>query len=138
MTSYTLTDTVTLATETCFSCAVVFALPAALLKARRQDQGSFYCPNGHGQHYTESEAARLRRELDANKRRAERAEASLCAARDQLDAAERSRSALKGVVTRQKRRAAAGVCPCCNRSFQALSRHMAAKHPDYATAEATS
>jgi hypothetical protein len=24
-----------------------------------------------------------------------------------------------------------GVCPCCNRTFQNLARHMAGKHPDY-------
>jgi uncharacterized protein (UPF0212 family) len=27
-----------------------------------------------------------------------------------------------------------GVCPCCNRSFAQLRRHMAAKHPEYAEA----
>jgi hypothetical protein len=24
------------------------------------------------------------------------------------------------------------VCPCCNRTFQALARHMNSKHPTYA------
>jgi hypothetical protein len=24
-----------------------------------------------------------------------------------------------------------GVCPCCNRTFQQLARHMKAKHPGY-------
>lgn len=40
-------------------------------------------------------------------------------------------SAIKGVATRIKRRVSAGVCPCCNRTFQCLARHMATKHPDY-------
>lgn len=40
--------------------------------------------------------------------------------------------AARGQVTRLKNRAAAGVCPCCNRTFHQLVRHMAAKHPDFA------
>ena len=31
---------------------------------------------------------------------------------------------------RIEKRIHAGVCPCCNRSFPNLQRHMAAKHPD--------
>lgn len=30
------------------------------------------------------------------------------------------------------RRIAAGVCPCCRRSFTDLARHMSSQHPDYA------
>lgn len=32
---------------------------------------------------------------------------------------------------RLRRRTAAGVCPCCNRSFVQLARHMKTKHPDH-------
>jgi hypothetical protein len=32
-----------------------------------------------------------------------------------------------------KKRAVAGVCPCCNRHFRELERHMASKHPKYAS-----
>lgn len=42
---------------------------------------------------------------------------------------------MKGVATRLKNRAAHGVCPCCNRTFQQLARHMSAKHPDFKTAD---
>lgn len=30
-----------------------------------------------------------------------------------------------------KKRASAGVCPCCNRTVSQMARHMQAKHPDY-------
>lgn len=30
-----------------------------------------------------------------------------------------------------RNRAAAGVCPCCNRTFEQLGRHMTTKHPEY-------
>lgn len=127
MTSWTLTANLQLVSETCCNCHVVFAMTDDLVARRRDDHGTFYCPNGHPQHYTgKSTAERLREQLDdaygyANRVASER------------DAVERSARALRGHLTRQKRRAAAGVCPCCNRSFAALANHMTSKHPDYAT-----
>tara|TARA_Y100000310_G_scaffold338946_1_gene430083 strand:- start:1163 stop:1354 length:192 start_codon:yes stop_codon:yes gene_type:complete len=50
---------------------------------------------------------------------------------DERDAAEKTASTYKGQVTKLKNRAKAGVCPCCNRTFQNLSRHMETKHPDF-------
>ena len=47
------------------------------------------------------------------------------------DEPERSRSAIKGQLTRAKRRISKGVCPCCNRTFQNLANHISEKHPDY-------
>lgn len=40
-------------------------------------------------------------------------------------------AAARGQVTRLKRRAANGVCPCCTRTFADLKRHMANQHPDF-------
>jgi hypothetical protein len=51
--------------------------------------------------------------------------------RELREAAERSAAAAKGNVTKLRKRAAAGVCPCCNRTFLALQKHMAHKHPDF-------
>lgn len=39
-------------------------------------------------------------------------------------------NAYKGNVTKLKKRASAGLCPCCNRHFTNLQRHIASKHPD--------
>ena len=41
------------------------------------------------------------------------------------------RHAAKGQISKLKKRASAGVCPCCNRSFQNLRRHMGNKHPEF-------
>lgn len=54
--------------------------------------------------------------------------------REQRDAERRSLAATKGHLTRQRKRAAAGTCPCCNRTFKQLADHMAKKHPDYVEA----
>lgn len=114
-------------------CRIVFAMERDYYDARRQDHASFYCPNGHSQHFTgESEAEKLTRQLDS----AERMKASLSTRVDELreerDRERRRLRSMRGVVTRTKRRVGNGVCPCCKRSFSALREHMKRKHPDYA------
>lgn len=93
----------------------------------------FYCPNGHGQHYTISEIDKLKKQLAET-------DASLGYYRGRVenlnsekDHYKRVAAANKGQVTKMKNRAANGVCQCCNRTFQNLQRHMATKHPDFAT-----
>lgn len=118
--------------ETCCRCGVAFGVPAYFKKKRLEDRETFYCPNGHAQHYTgPTEAGRLRKQLDiANNSR------DFYSRR--LDAEVRSKRAVRAHLTRAKKkleRVAHGVCPCCNRSFQNLRRHMSAKHPGFADGE---
>lgn len=123
--------TTQLESTTCPECGVQFAGPAHLLKSKREHAGSIYCPNGHVSSWRETEADRLRRELEQAKKDKEWAEKQRDQAREARDAAERKASALRGVVTKTKQRVGNGVCPCCNRTFKALSRHMATKHPEF-------
>lgn len=47
---------------------------------------------------------------------------------------------LKSEITKRRKiekRVANGVCPCCNRTFEDLARHMSTKHKDYALPPAT-
>lgn len=120
----------------CGVCGVDFAAPARLLKSRREKGGDFYCPNGHVLVFTESEVDRLRKQAKSLEARLTSSRDQQRATRDELAAAERLRSALRGVVTRERNRVARGVCPCCSRTFLDLARHMAGQHPEYAT-EAT-
>jgi hypothetical protein len=112
-------------------CGMRHAIPAALrdYQQRQHDEGGpvpdVYCPLGHAHVPAgESLAAKLRRDLD----RAHAATARAIADRDQVDASLR---ATKGALTKAKRRAANGVCPCCHRTFANVARHVAAKHPAY-------
>jgi hypothetical protein len=90
-----------------------------------KEQTSIYCPLGHGHIVSgKGEAEELRERLKREQDRAAR----LIADRDQIQA---SLTAQKGATTRARKRAAAAVCPCCNRPFVQLRRHMASKHPDY-------
>src|SRR3990167_9140447 len=109
-------------TEACCNCGVLFAMTADFDKERRRDHKLFYCPSGHAQSFGENDTER---ELRATREclESERGWSSRLSGR--LAVAERSLSATRGVVTRQRNRAAAGLCPCCNRHFVAMERHMA-------------
>jgi hypothetical protein len=121
---------VTLESVTCYLCGVAFGMPSGLRAKRLEDSKTFYCPNGHGQHYTETEATRLRRQLELKTNEADRQ-------RERAERKERQLIAAKGRITRAKNRVAAGVCPVneCHRHFNNLGRHMATKHPDFKARE---
>ena len=131
--TYTINNTDTnLVTEECYRCGVLFAMPESLrnsaLKHSQKSPGetiSFYCPNGHSQSYVgENTEQKLRRQLNEERER----RARVAAQRDQAEASAR---AYKGAATKARKRAGAGVCPCCNRTFKQLARHMESKHPDF-------
>jgi len=43
--------TVNLTTSVCSECGVVYALPCHFRETRLEDHATFYCPNGHRQHF---------------------------------------------------------------------------------------
>jgi predicted nucleic acid-binding Zn-ribbon protein len=129
------TVVLTLVAETCCNCGTVFGINEAQLRQLRQSGAWFCCPNGHQQHYTETEADRLRKQLAATEKSRDSARAYARSVQDQNDAERRAHAATKGQLTKTRKRVANGVCPCCNRSFADLGRHMAGKHPDYAGQE---
>lgn len=106
--------------QTCISCGVHFGIPEELDRRLRDNHKEFFCPNGHKQFYVgESEAEKLRRELKRKEQEvADQVRAKLLA-QSELEAAQR-----------KLKRVAKGVCPCCNRSFANLHKHMTAKHPE--------
>lgn len=125
----TFTYTGELYIETCChdGCAVTFGLDIGHYRLLHRSHDWFYCPNGHAQHYTgKSDEEKLRE-----------AEARENALRDQLQAATREREIAQQTILRERARFANGVCPCCNRSFQNVRRHMESEHPDYKTSNLT-
>ena len=124
-------------------CGIRHAVPEELRRhqLRQRDNGqsvdSIYCPLGHTHVPSgEGESARLRRELDSKQRALDAKERYAQSLREQRDAAVRRESAQKAAKTRIKNRIAKGVCPCCNRSFENLHRHMTSQHPDYTKQDA--
>ena len=112
----------------CSRCGLAFALPQEFINRRREDREPFYCPNGHALSYGKTANEK---KIESLERNLEWARNSAMGHERRADAAERSLRATKGVVTKMKKRAAAGVCPCCSRTFQNLARHMAGQHPEY-------
>ena len=119
----------------CVNCFVVFGVPFGFIAKRRQDKQSFYCPNGHSMSYRESALDRERRERQRLEQQIAQRDDEIRRQREMREAAERTASARKGQITKLKNRAAAGVCPCCNRTFQNLARHMNSQHPKYRAEE---
>lgn len=125
----------------CCRCKCEVWIPDALYEAAQHSRGpngvQFYCSYGHSQHYVwgESELEKMRRERDRLTQRLAEKEDAIRQQREQREAAERRAAAARGQVTKIKNRVGRGICPCCNRSFENLSRHMASQHPTF-TAEA--
>lgn len=130
---------VNLISEVCGMCGILFAIDGQFQRDRLADKARFYCPNGHGISYAgKSETQKLKEQLEEERRQRQRAEQNVAHQADRRREAEeeakreRNRAnGYKGHATRITKRAKAGVCPCCNRSFENLRRHMDTKHPQF-------
>lgn len=111
---------------TCITCGIPFGSP--IISRRRDDGKEFYCPNGHTQYFTETEAQRLSNKLAEANRLLEWQKSQTRMAENNLI---RERKAARREANRIKKRIGNGVCPCCNRTFSDLARHMETKHKDY-------
>lgn len=127
----TITHTMTMLVEECCRCGVAFGMPSELVDECQKDSKKyFYCPNGHSQHYSRSEADKLRTERNNLKQQLARKDDEIANQKSKTEIERRRVSAAKGQLTKLKNRAKAGVCPCCNCTFKNLQRHMQSQHPD--------
>ena len=118
--SLTMEYTETLIVTHCW-CGIACAVPENLFTYTKRHKGkAIFCPRGHEFIFGNTVEEQL---ADEKRRHA--------ATRDLLRTEERSHQATRGHLTRQRKRAAAGVCPCCHRSFQNVQRHVQVKHPDF-------
>lgn len=122
-----ITRTDSYVTIACYKCGVVFAVEHTLQGFWLRDKTEFYCPNGHNQSYTESTAERIKRELTAQLDTAKRdAEWERVRAKN----AEQRERAMKGQITKLKKRVNCGVCPHCQRTVKQMAAHIKSKHPE--------
>lgn len=117
-----ISTTVKLVTEECCTCGILFAMPQQVNERLRTKGGTFYCPNGHSQVYTEPDIEVLRKKLLAEQRRSQHFETQLNGALGKLNTTNKE-------LRRTKRRVHAGTCIHCRRHFENLARHMKTKHP---------
>lgn len=125
---YTITHEVTLVVEECCACGTTFGMTADLQRNLRKTGREFFCPNGHPQVYTNTDA----KKIEGLERQLKSAREDTAWWKREAEEKARSLSATKGALTKTKKRLAGGACPCCNRQFTNLARHMKTKHPDYA------
>lgn len=109
----------TLETIECPSCGILFAMPARTLLECRDNGREFFCPNGHSAVFRKSEVQRLKEALEEKGQLLISAQCEVAKQKQIVDE-------LSSVAARVKN----GVCPCCNRTFQNLMRHMKNKHPE--------
>lgn len=114
-----------LSTIVCGKCGGIYAI-AERYRSHKQEHGGYwncpYCDCRWG--FGESTVDKLQKELNLERKRKEWAETATKIERRRL-------IAMKGLVTKTKNRIGNGVCPCCNRTFQNLARHINSKHPDF-------
>lgn len=136
--TFSVGDELDLRTVNCSQCGIVYALPAAMIAKAVQlghSQITWRCPTQgcaenwgyHGDSETEKLERKLQWAREATVRERARAEQAEAEARGQKAAKTR----FKNQRDQGRARAAAGVCPCCNRSFKQLRQHLASQHPDY-------
>ena len=112
----------------CGTCGVLHSLPEVRYDSAYREGGFWTCPNGHSRGWKDgadkSELDNVRRERDRLKQQQARLEEEASEARQRADKAEKANRRLK-------KRAAAGTCPCCQRTFANMSEHMKHQHPEY-------
>lgn len=118
--------------HTCITCGVVYTCPKELIEHQRKKGGYHTCCNGHSQGWTggESEDAKILRERNLFKQQVAQRD-------DEIRDKERQLAAERAKAAKVKKRSAAGVCPCCNRTVRQMALHMKSKHPQFIATDVT-
>lgn len=86
------------------TCGATYALPEDFLAQRRDDHNTFYCPNGHRRHYPQkSDEEKLQEQLKHCQVDRDFWMDGHDTAVERQAALKRSRSSLRGVITRMKK-----------------------------------
>lgn len=121
----------------CGVCAIRFCMTREFYSIAKSGAGriTWFCTNGHERTFTVGPTTEetLRKERDTLKQQLAYKDDRIRAETTQREYAQNQARAYKGVATRVKNRVGKGVCPCCNRTFANLHRHMAGQHPTFAT-----
>lgn len=133
--SETLTYSGTLKVVKCW-CGMRHAVPIELddFQDRQHENGvaqtAIVCPLGHNHiRAGKGAAAKLKDELVRKQAELDQARSASQEEFELRLAVERDLKKERDDSKKRKDRALGGVCPCCNRSFKNVQRHLASKHP---------
>jgi hypothetical protein len=124
---------VTLTQINCGECGGTYAINERYRQQKQDESKTWNCPycKVSWGYASQSEAARLRKLLEAEQRNSTFLRNNAASEREARERTERRLSATKGAKTRLQNRIKNGVCPCCTRTFMNLQRHMAMQHPEF-------
>jgi hypothetical protein len=119
--------TVSLIEIECGTCGVWHAIPRKMYETSQEEGGFWHCPNGHSRGWG---TGTIQQERDRLKQKVAQLDDEVASLRRcQIEETELRLKTERKLVA-SKRRAAAGVCPCCTRTFANVQRHMTTKHPN--------
>lgn len=121
-----ITQKILLEKMVCGTCGITHAAPRDWVERRRAEAGDIHCPNGCRRVWKESDADRLRKQLENRERELREAKCETLRKQQLLDAEQ----LLREKAEKKLRRVSNGVCPCCKRFVKQLANHMKTKHPD--------
>jgi len=133
-------ETITIGTELkviqCGECGGIYALNKRYVDKKWEDGGYWtcpYCKNGWG--YGESEMDRLKKKLSKANNDSTFLSNRLAREKASHEQTQMSLRGHKAAKTRIINRISKGVCPCCNRYFKDLHKHIENQHPNYCKQE---
>lgn len=122
-----ITQQIVLQEIVCGTCGITYAVPQDWIQNRRAEKGDIHCPNGCRRVWCESDADRLRKQLEAAQNDLRSAKCEVLRKQQLLEVEQREKARLELKLHRVSK----GVCPCCKRTFSNLGRHMATKHAEH-------
>jgi len=108
----------------CGECDIDFGVPDEFYRERKEDGKSWYCPRGHCRVFRDSDLDRTRKMLEEANRRNSSLATDLTNTQNKLNKVVKEKRRIENRIEK-------GVCPCCNRTFLNLQKHMATKHPEF-------
>ena len=123
---------VTLTVIQCGECGGSYAICENYRNQKHTHGGYWTCPYCKASWgYGKSALSRMEAKLASEQRTSEHLRDLKRSEEREKERQARRARAFKGHLKRTKARIAAGVCPCCNRHFQNLHKHMKGQHPGY-------
>ena len=121
----------------CGECGGTYALAKRYVDKKREHGGFWTCPYckcGWGFSAEDSDVKQLEKKLARQIEATEGQRLRKVEAMGQRDYFESSRNGMKGALRKEQKkmdRVKNGVCPCCNRHFANLERHIKGQHPEF-------
>lgn len=122
----------TYSVHSCWNCHAKYALTEQFDRRAQESNLSWWCPYcGKGAAFAKSDYTKLQEQLAQAKHSRDLWQENARRAQQDAEHFKASRNAYKGKITSIKKRVGNGVCPCCNRHFTNLERHMKGQHPEW-------